>query len=682
MNLAVTKATTTPSASLSESSATFGDEATVVITVHVAPQFAGTPTGTVTVKAGSTTLCSFTVPATSSCTLSASALAARSTPYSVTVTYAGDANFSGATSASVPLTITKATSTTTLSLTTATKAAAGQMTKVGFGASVTPEFTGSTPAPSGTVTFTATNTATHTTYPLCTFTVGGSPCTPPANALPAGTYTVTGTYSGNGNYQGSALTTTLTVKPAGTTTLLSVAPGSVGYGSEQHAIFTATVTPDTSGTPTGMVTVTSGLTPLCTITLSGGTGSCSPTAVQLAPGSYPATGTYSGDGNFSGLTDGPVAFAVTRAATSVTSLSLSPHSVAYGSEGSVTFSVSVTPPSGSIGVPTGTVNVGTGGTTLCVVTLANGTGTCTTSATALVATAAAYPVVASYNGDGNFPPSVSGPQSLTVGKVRTASPSSVSPVSVQYGAEHTSVFSVTVIPVSGTGIPTGTVSVKSGGTLLCTITLSGGSGTCSPAETALPVASTLYTVTSTYSGDGNFTASSSSTAWQITVAGTTTHLTVVPPSSPYGAESDSLITATVVPDTSGDPTGSVTITNGTTVLCSLTLVPADAGVVTCRLTDLHYPVVGSPYELTATYFGDNNFTSSQFNSRAVHGHPGHNHHRPRRLHTVGHLRRRDSHHLHGDRDLDNHRHAHRHGDRAGRRHRALHDHPHSGHRHL
>ena len=75
------------------------------------------------------------------------------------------------------------------------------------------------------------------------------------------------------------------------------------YGSEQVAVFTAKVTPRQHwilGTPTGTVAVKTGWTTLCTITLSGGTGSCSPgsTALKASHRPYLIIGRYSGDAAF------------------------------------------------------------------------------------------------------------------------------------------------------------------------------------------------------------------------------------------------------------------------------------------------------------------------------------------------------------------------------------------------
>ena len=62
----------------------------------------------------------------------------------------------------------------------------------------------------------------------------------------------------------------------------------------QQVIYSATVT-STSGVtaPTGTVTIVSGSTPLCIVTLTGGTGSCASSSAPL--GADWVVGNYSGD---------------------------------------------------------------------------------------------------------------------------------------------------------------------------------------------------------------------------------------------------------------------------------------------------------------------------------------------------------------------------------------------------
>lgn len=88
-----------------------------------------------------------------------------------------------------------------------------------------------------------------------------------------------------------------------TSTSLTASSHEVTYGSEQLEVFTVTVTPRTPGVPgvpSGTVTIKWGWTTLCTITLSGGTGSCalSPTQLKATHRPYLAFAFYGGDSSF------------------------------------------------------------------------------------------------------------------------------------------------------------------------------------------------------------------------------------------------------------------------------------------------------------------------------------------------------------------------------------------------
>ena len=91
-SLTVDKDPTSTSLSAAPSSVTYasGSEE-VTFTASVAPTFAGTPTGTVTVAIGGTTLCSFDPTTETSCPANLAAFGAGA--YTVTATYPGDTNF-------------------------------------------------------------------------------------------------------------------------------------------------------------------------------------------------------------------------------------------------------------------------------------------------------------------------------------------------------------------------------------------------------------------------------------------------------------------------------------------------------------------------------------------------------------------------------------------------------------
>ncbi|HXN39571.1 MAG TPA: putative Ig domain-containing protein [Solirubrobacteraceae bacterium] len=85
------------------------------------------------------------------------------------------------------------------------------------------------------------------------------------------------------------------VAASGTTTEASVNPSATTAGGS--VTYSATVTSEASGPPTGTVTFTSGATTLCTTeALVEGTGSCS--ATNAPTGSDTVIATYSGDSNF------------------------------------------------------------------------------------------------------------------------------------------------------------------------------------------------------------------------------------------------------------------------------------------------------------------------------------------------------------------------------------------------
>jgi Big-like domain-containing protein len=80
-----------------------------------------------------------------------------------------------------------------------------------------------------------------------------------------------------------------------------------------------------------------------------------------------------------------------------------------------------------------------------------------------------------------------------------------------FGNEQSVVFNVRVkARMLHTGLtPTGTVTLSYQTTVLCTITLSSGTGTCSPSPTALPARNKSYPINAVYGGDATFSGSHS-----------------------------------------------------------------------------------------------------------------------------------------------------------------------------
>ena len=183
---------------------------------------------------------------------------------------------------------------------------------------------------------------------------------------------------------------------------------------------------------------------------------------------------------------------------------MSAATIRAGSEQSEKITATVSPRSG--GTATGTVSVAAGATHVCTITLASGTGSCSLTATQLPV--GSYTLTGTYSGDTFFAGSTSAGKAVSV---KTAAPATataltLSASTVKVGQEQNEHFSAKVTAPSG-GTPAGKVNVKAGSVILCTITLSGGKGTCSP--TASKLAAGTYQVAATYAGSTAFAASTS-----------------------------------------------------------------------------------------------------------------------------------------------------------------------------
>ena len=117
------------------------------------------------------------------------------------------------------------------------------------------------------------------------------------STLKVGTNAIKAVYAGDPNFAGStSKAVSQVVSKATTTTALtsSLNPSKVG----QSVTFTASVSPQFSGTPTGTVTFYDGTTLLKTIALSGGAAKYA--TKTLTSGTHIITATYNGSTSFIG----------------------------------------------------------------------------------------------------------------------------------------------------------------------------------------------------------------------------------------------------------------------------------------------------------------------------------------------------------------------------------------------
>jgi hypothetical protein len=425
--LTINPGASSTSLGVSPSSVTYGAEGTETFTATVTGVPAGaTPTGTAAIKNGSTTLCTTGSLSGSGNTASATCLLTSvqllGGSYTLTAVYVGDSNYATSTSSGQSLTITKATPTTAVSLSSSS---------ITYGNETTETFTATVTGPSGGVAPTGTVTVYQGSTSLCTTSslsassnVGSGSCPLTATKIAAGSYSgstgITATYNpgSDPNYltSTSSPAQSLTVSKDSTTTTVSESPTSVVYGSESGVTFTAGVTSHFGeAIPSGdTITVSNGVTTLCTITLPATTCNTTATALVVSGAPYTVTATYNGDTNLSTSTQNASTGLTVTKYTPTNVVTNSPSSPTLGN--SVTFTATITGPSGGT-TPSGTVTwTLTGPVTSCSSnTGPTGSSNVATYTCVITASGAGtYSATAAYPGGGNYNSVTSSADSFTV----------------------------------------------------------------------------------------------------------------------------------------------------------------------------------------------------------------------------------------------------------------------------
>jgi len=315
------------------------------------------------------------------------------------------------------------------------------------------------------------------------------------------------------------------------------------------------------------------------------------------------------NGTFNGLSNGSTfsfsgkSFEISYTATDVvlkqvtaatlTAMTSSVNNGVFGQ--AVTFTATVTPVAPNTGVPTGTVNFSVDGTSSFVATLANGKATFTTFSLPV----GNHLVTANYKGDVNYSSSSSAdfPQNVSPSNSSTVLSSSANPSLLGNAVTITATINA-VAP--GIGTPTGSVVFAIDGISQPAVNLVSGQATM----TTSALSGGAHALTASYSGDGNFNASVSTTFTQtVNAVNTATTFTVSPNPSVVGQPL--VLTATVSPtgSTNFSPTGVIVFDNGGSILGTVPLTGNTASMTLSTLSR------GS-YSLTAKYKGDDNFSGS------------------------------------------------------------------------
>jgi large repetitive protein len=373
-------------------------------------------------------------------------------------------------------------------------ATSGTPSNYGAAVTFTATITSSATAPaSGTVTF-YDGGAKIGSAPL----TGGSPDIAQftTSALAVGAHSITGAYAGD-NYNAAASSAAISqvVVQTVTSVAITAAPNPGIAGAADSLTATVTVTKG-GGTPTGLVTFTSGSAVLGTANLNtSGVAIISPV---LAPGSYSIVAIYAGDNDDGASQSAPLSLTVAQA-TTTTALTVSPNPSTYLSPVTLTAVVA-----GDGAMPTGTVQFFAAGTLIGAGTLnTSGVATITNSNLAI----GTYAITAVYEGDTNDAGSTSAAVSLTVGKI----PTTTSLGSTTTNGSNPQVDLVATVVGSVGPVPTGTITFTDASATLGTATLDA-SGVASLVLN-LPLGS--YAVVAVYSGDAVHQAS---TSQPITVA--------------------------------------------------------------------------------------------------------------------------------------------------------------------
>ncbi len=443
--------------------------------------------------------------------------------------------------------------------------------------------------PTGTVTFKDGGS------PLGTQTLSGGAVSFTTSSLPSGTHTITAVYGGDANFNvATSNAVTQTVGKSGTTTTLSTSVNPSAVGQPVSMTATISVTSPGSGTPTGTITFKDGANSIgaAAILPGGGGGTATFTTNSLPVGNHTLNVTYNGDANFTGSTAAPVIQTVGQASTTTTVVSSANPSV-FGQ--SVTFSATVVVTSPGVGSPTGTLTFLDGSTTLAVITSGSGTAAFTPSSL----TVASHSITVIYSGDTNFGGSTSALLVQTVNQAGTTTTltSTVNPTVI--GQSVT--FSATVKVTSpGAGSFTGTVTFMDSSTTLATVALSGGQATFTTGT--LPLGT--HTVTAFYSGDTNFSTSTSVSLQQtVKQAGTTTTVTSSANPTVFGQPVTFTAVVTITAPGNGTLTGTVTFSDGATSLGTASLTGGSATFATSSF-------LPGNHTMTAAYGGDTNFAAS------------------------------------------------------------------------
>jgi large repetitive protein len=523
------------------------------------------PTGTLMLLDSSSSIGTAAISGSGSSTFSLATLSIGT--HTLTASYAGDANNSAATSASVTVVVRQANSNVLL------VASANPLT-LGNALTLTATIGSDSQNAGGAARFYDGTTL------LGTSTLGsnGAASFSPLG-LGLGTHTLTAVYGGDTNHAGSTSspTTELVVTNPSATLTSNNNPSSSG----QNVTFTAQINGAGKVAPTGAVSFRDNGTPLATATLDS-SGAGSSTTPALTVGSHTITISYLGDQNYAGAT-AQLMQTVTDANTQLM-MTESTQLATFGQP--VTWTATVT---SNGGVATGVVNF-TDGTTSATAPL-NASGVAVLTLSTL--SPGMHTFVASYAGDGKAAPCTSAPLALAVRQTTALTLNSNGNPALTLTPLN---FTATITN-AGAAPATGTIEFTDAGAAIGTANLD----TTGHATLNVPAMSaTGHAIRASYGGDAaNFASTSAVYSETIQLRPTTTTVT----GSATSSQQFNLV-AVVEGQGSASPGGTVTFTSGGVTLGQASIATNGVATLTAA-TAQPTPLV------TANYAGDVNYAASQ-----------------------------------------------------------------------
>lgn len=532
------------------------------------------PTGSVTVKDGTTAIQTVPLDAAGKAEVVTSALAGG--PHVIVADYSGDADHAPASSAPLAHEVVGASSV----VLQAPPAPTVFGNDAVFDVEVAPVPGGRTPT--GLVTLFTGPTAVG----FANLDASGS-ASIPVTVLPPGTSSVYASYAGDG-YNGASASSAVShvVSSAETKTTIDVSPSSTVYGG----VVTVDVAVGGVGTPAvpyGTVAIVDGTHVITRMTL-GADGTVTGTLPAQPAGTYDLHAEFDGAIGLDSSSSASVRHVIAKAATTVGLVASSPSSVA-GEQVSLTATVAATD---SPLRPVGDVTFRDGSTVLGTAAIdATGVARLDTRAIAV----GTRTLTATFDGSNDFATASSAPLAHAVAKAEVQVAIVSAPTRTWFGSAVA--IDVVVSAVApGFGLPTGSVAIRDGAIALGDPALDG-NGRATLTVSSLAVGE--RTLTADYAGDASFEAGSASTTHTVDADATTVTVQTSEPEQVYGRP----VTLTAMVQSAGGrvPTGTITFTGGSRTLGAVALVGTGRASVT--VADLP---VGSTV-VVADYAGDGSF---------------------------------------------------------------------------